>query len=232
MVGGPHSFRSGPPEREAMAIEALAHRLAAMLAQELSLSDDDREIAAFALHGIFSVSFYLATLLVTGWILGLLGSAVMVAVTVGVLRTFMGGAHASTAWRCGITGATLMNLGAWAARELQGMAVLQNVEVQLGGALLSAAAALLAIHLYCPADVPAKPITDPRQRKRLRRISRWLVAGAWLPLMVIAATRGWADLYFSATAGLWIQLLLVTPVGFVWSERLDGYLTKLMRKEE
>jgi len=148
-----------------MAIEALAHRLAAMIAQELSLSDDDREIAAFALHGIFSVSFYLTTLLVTAWIFGLLGSAVMVAATVGVLRTFMGGAHASTAWRCGIIGATLMNSGALLARELQGMAVLKNVEVQLGGALLSAAAALLAIHLFCPADVPAKPITDPRQRE-------------------------------------------------------------------
>src|SRR5690606_12332083 len=157
-----------------------------MIAQELSLYDDDREIAAFALHGIFSVSFYLTTLVVTAWIFGLLGSAVMVAATVGVLRTFMGGAHAYTTWRCGIIGATLMNSGALLAMEFQGMVGLRNVEVQLGGARLSAAFAHVPIPLFCPAEVPAKPITDPRQRRRRRRIARWLVAGAWLPLVVIA----------------------------------------------
>lgn len=215
-----------------MTIEALAQKLAAVLAQELSLSTDDREIAAYALHGIFSVSFYLTTLLVTAWFFGLLNSTAIIAATVGILRTFMGGAHASTAWRCGLIGATLMNAGAFAAQKLQGVAVLQSAGAQAGAALLLAVMALGAIRAYCPADVPAKPITDPRQRRSLRRISAILVIGGWLPLVIIALARGWTNLYFSATVGLLIQLLLVTPVGFGWSERLDQFLTKLMRKEE
>ena len=103
-----------------------------MLAKELSLSDDDRDIAAYALHGIFSVSFYISTLLFTSWILGLFHTTMTIAATVALLRTFMGGAHASTAWRCGIIGAFLMNSGAIVAQALYKLAILQNDWVQLG----------------------------------------------------------------------------------------------------
>ena len=210
-----------------MIIEELAHRLATVLANEFSLSDDDRDIAAYALHGLFSVSFYISTLLVTGWIFGLLNSTIIVGVTVGILRTFMGGAHASTAWRCGIIGAVLMNSGALVARYLRNIETLQNDWVQLGGGVLLAGIALAVIRAYCPADVPAKPITDPVQRRRLRLISAILVAGVWLPTTLAGAYKGWDNLYFSALLGLVVQLLLVTPVGFVWSERVDRLIPRV-----
>lgn len=215
-----------------MAIEALAHKLATALARELSLSDDDRDIAAYALHGLFSVSFYISTLLVTGWLLGQLQHTIIVAATVAVLRTFMGGAHASTGWRCGLIGATMMNAGAAIARALQGVAALHHPPVQAAAAVLFAALALAAIAAYCPADVPAKPITNPVQRRWLRRISASLVGVCWMPLTLVAAQRGWDAIYFGAMAGLWIQLLLVTPVGFGWSEQVDATIDKLLRKEE
>lgn len=215
-----------------MEIEALANKLAAALARELSLSEDDRDIAAYALHGIFSVSFYLSTLLISAWLLGQWKYTLIVAGTVAVLRTFMGGAHASTAWRCGLVGAAMMNGGGALARVLEAAVSWEHPGLPQAAAAASALAALAAIAAYCPADVPQKPITDPRQRRWLRWISAALVAGAWLPLTLAAAQRGWETVYFSAQAGLWIQLLLVTPVGFGWSGRVDAYLTKLLRKEE
>ncbi len=215
-----------------MEIEALANKLAAALARELSLSEDDRDIAAYALHGIFSVSFYLSTLLISAWLLGQWKYTLIVAGTVAVLRTFMGGAHASTAWRCGLIGAAMMNgaarwHGCWRPPS--------------------------------PGNTPGC-LKPPRPRRRWQRwrpspptvqptcrkspspipgsaagcggsVRHWWQAPR-LPLTLAAAQRGWETVYFSAQAGLWIQLLLVTPVGFGWSGRVDAYLTKLLRKEE
>lgn len=208
-----------------------------MLAKELSLSDDDRDIAAYALHGIFSVSFYISTLLFTSWILGLFHTTMTIAATVALLRTFMGGAHASTAWRCGIIGAFLMNSGAIVAQALYKLAILQNDWVQLGVTVVMVGIALAAIAAYCPADTPAKPITDPAQRRRLRLISAALVVGVWGPVTALAIGKGWDQHYFGLFIGLCIQLLLVTPVGYAWSDRVERlvdhtYVARLQRKEE
>ena len=215
-----------------MAIEALAYKLATALARELSLSEDDRDIAAYALHGLFSVSFYISMLLVTAWMLGQLQNTIVVAATVAVLRTFMGGAHASTGWRCGLIGAVMMNAAAAAARALEGAGAFHSPSLLVAVAACLAALALWAIAAYCPADVPAKPITDPVQRRRLRLISASLVIGGWMPLALASVLREWESVYFGTVAGLVLQLLLVTPVGFGWSERVDAYLDKLVRKEE
>ena len=202
-------------------METLAHSLADALARELSLEKRERDIAAYALHGLFSVSFYTILLIVVAALLGVLPEAGSVALTAAVFRTFMGGAHLATAWRCGITAASVMIALGLAGRSIAAIVPIgSDSRVQLWAALVLAALSVWAIARYCPADVPQKPITHPVHRRNLRIVS-WSLTGLWLVISLYLVRLDAAKLYWSSALGLAQQLLMVTPVGFALCRQLD-----------
>lgn len=201
-------------------METLARSLADALARELSLDQRDRDIAAYALHGLFSVGFYTLLLVLIAWGLGLLAEAGTVALTVAVFRTFMGGAHLATAWRCGISAATVMIALGFAGRVLAGVPLLDSERLRAAAVVVMALLALWAIGRYCPADVPHKPISHPVHRRNLRIIARVLL-GVWAVIALRLAVPGTPRLFWASVLGLALQLFMVTPVGFALCRQLD-----------
>lgn len=201
-------------------METLAHSLADALARELSLEKRERDIAAYALHGLFSMSFYAILLIISAWSLGVLAEAGAVALTVAVFRTFMGGAHLATAWRCGISATVVMIALGFAGRAVASVPAASAAGIQVGAGLALAVVSAWAIARYCPADVPQKPITHPVHRRNLRIVS-WSLVGLWLVVSLVLVRLGAAKLYWSSALGLAQQLLMVTPAGFALCRQLD-----------
>lgn len=210
-------------------METLAQNLADALARELSLEKRDRDIAAYALHGLFSVGFYTILLLLVAWGLGVLTEAGAVALTVAVFRTFMGGAHLATAWRCGISAAAVMTALGFIGRALAGISGVNTAELQVAVVLLLAVLSLWAIGRFCPADVPQKPITHPVHRRNLRIVARVLL-GLWVLASLYLIRSSAASLYWSSALGLAQQLLMVTPAGFGLCRQLDGLVEFISTK--
>lgn len=213
-----------------IALERAGQALGQWLGTIFEWSQEDREIAAFSLTLILSTAFFFALLALFSALFGVFAEAIAMAFTSGLLRTFAGGAHLSTGWRCGIVSAGVATLVAAGSHHAA-----PALATTAPGALFAATAAvalLVAATMarYAPVDVPEKPITSDLQRRRLWALSivmpiawgcgfvMWLHTGS--PGAVFGRTTLGA-IWLASTVGLLWETFSVVPPGIRFVRWLD-----------
>lgn len=196
-----------------MDIAAMSQKLAGYLRTQLVLTDNDEAVLAFSIHSLVTGTTSTIAIIIVSWFLGVLKLALIATFTAGCLRMASGGAHSARALNCTILGMVIS----------PGIALLAKHQLaDLPGpgliylCVFTALVALTATHNYAPADTPNKPITNPVQRRQLRRISAGLVM-LWLAVALFIIIRDKADLQLyvtvSALSIIW-QSFSITPIGY------------------
>lgn len=194
-------------------MERAGERVGRWLGAYFDWSEEQQEIAAFALTLLISNLFTLALLAALAAAAGVLPQALVMAASAGALKAFAGGAHFSTGWRCGVVSA----LAATGAAQVAAAAGPFLVQALAGGpgvllAVALGAAVAAVMGRYAPVDVPAKPITSPRQRARLRAFAVALSL-LWTALSA-ALFAAWGPGHVRSE---WMGTLwLASAIGFLW----------------
>ncbi|MCL6614023.1 MAG: accessory gene regulator B family protein [Firmicutes bacterium] len=192
----------------------LARIMGMRLAAALELPQEAADKAAFALENLFLFVATFGAILLSAAALDLLWPALAASLTGALMRAASGGAHLGRPGRC-ILVSTLLALGlGWAGRAAAPFFIPPVSTILV---LATAAAGMVVLFLYAPADTPAKPIPVP-QRRVLRAASLALL-GAWLiALLVLPSGR---DLPAASLFGLLWQIFTITPAGYRLYHVLD-----------
>ena len=208
-----------------MDIAAMSQKLAGYLRAQLVLTDNDEAVLAYSIHSLVTGTISIIAIIIVGWFLGVLKLAVTAAFTAGGLRMASGGAHSTRALNCTILGMVISPGIAFLVKHL--LADLPGSGL-IYLCIFTALVALTAIRKYAPADTPNKPITNPVQRRQLRRISTGLVI-LWLAVVLFTTIRHKIGLqpYLTASALsiIW-QSFSLTPIGYRAMAGFDRLMPK------
>ncbi|MCL6447725.1 MAG: accessory gene regulator B family protein [Armatimonadetes bacterium] len=198
-------------------IHNLAVRLAAIIATELKI-EERRNVIAYGLEIIIGALVKLLSFIALPLALGVFPQVVAAALAGGVFRLAAGGAHCTAYYRCLVSSlATFTGTGALAR-------CLAGYSLPLEGIVAGAAVWSFVIALrWAPADTPAKPINNPRQR-RVLKIASLLIVVIYFAAGLFASFR--ADLLLAASFGLFIQAFTVTPAGYRFIDAVDRLLSR------
>jgi len=212
--------------------QALGEWLGAMF----DWSEEDREIAAFSLTLILSSAFFIGLLVLLSVTFRVFLEAFAMALTSGLLRTFAGGAHLSTGWRCGIVSAVAATSFAIASRYIGPLLGAISTALPVTAVIVALIIAAFMAK-YAPVDVPEKPITSDRQRRRLRTVSIVLPIAwgcgfaAWLhfgsPDIAIGRTL-LGSIWLASIIGLMWETFSVVPPGIRFVRWLDQHIGRII----
>lgn len=219
-------------------MDRAGHMLGHWLGNQFDWEEREREIAAFSLTLILSSFYFLGLLLALSSIVGAATEALVMACSAGFLRTFAGGAHLSTGWRCGTISAVLATLVALTAKALAPVLASGFVLGPILGPVLAtvglASLMMWVMSKRAPVDVPEKPITSEKQRMRLKAASvriPALWALLWTSLLATttsAAHSPWSDaridlhaLWFASAIGMLWETVSVLPAGMKLVKWID-----------
>ncbi len=202
-------------------MEALARRIAGIVADQTAASPEDREVYEFAMKLVINTALDIAVIFSLAYALGILRPVAFAYGLVTLLKYFAGGAHASKMLNCLVTGTAVylsIGLGARALATLARHG--SGVVFLVVGSL-----AFLAFVLYAPAVPPYKPLKSVRQGKYLRK-GAMTALGAILLLGVVWLLRPFAapEFFWAGCISLVWQSLILLP----GSQRLFDGLERYM----
>jgi accessory gene regulator B len=210
-------------------ILSLEIKISTFLTKELKLDKDTNEIITYSLHLVFSTIIGIAFIVFAGWVLDVVQSTLFIAVSAAIVRSFSGGAHCSSPFRCALTGAIIFPSLALLVEIVE--PILSDTWI-ITIIVLSLFFSGISFYLWAPADSPGKPITTIMHRTKLRR----LTFASVVLLVVIALAIGKLKLFSSPRAvilslmlGLAWQGFSVSPAGYKFTHGLD-FILRLGRK--
>lgn len=205
-------------------VERVVKAIVSAFDRNLSLSEDQREVAEYALYHVLITAATLLGAIVVGVLVGALAESMVALVTGAVLRWSTGGAHLSRPTRCvvmSVAAPVLAGLLARAlARMLAGMSPTSSRILLLSLIVLLALVSVAVIQVYAPADTENKPIPDA-SRPVFRRRAR-LSLLLWVLVCVAMVLARWPALVMSCAVGLAWQMFSVTPPGYTVYRGIDG----------
>jgi len=186
-----------------MNFEGISHKLTHVLAKEADYSSEQKEIMAYAIETML-LSFVGAFLIVViGYFLNALFSAVIAASFGGILRRLSGGAHFNTPTKCLVFGAIIYSLIGVLAQTM-----IDHHFVSQLGFMSILLLSFLIVAILAPVDSESKPIHSQSLKKKLRLGS--LVFIGLSSFMVFIS--GSETLIVSATLGIMYQSLTLLPI--------------------
>lgn len=212
-----------------MPISNISKKTALHMRENLNLSGDQEEIAAYGFEMILHNFLTLGIIVLAGWLLGCLPAALISTFAASVLRALSGGAHSESAANCSLISVVLAVLIGKTATIFGGQVPLPaTISVVLLITLIS----LKVIWVLAPVDSPAKPITNEIHRKNLRTLS--LVALTIISAVQLSLTilnpGFFAPYALAVSLGVVWQTFTLTAAGHRFSKRLDYLINKLKRR--
>lgn len=203
-------------------MEQIVKRIVQALDGSASLSQDQRDIAEYALYNVFTTCATLIGLAVVSRLIGVVPASFMALATGAAFRWSMGGAHYSSPWHCvsaSIAGPTAMAvMASWVPRpETPGVHC-----TLIGLVSLIVISTGVVIWLYSPADTENNPIPE-RKRLMLRRWS-FITLALWSALAFSLLAVGNVSLVVASSLALARQSLSVTPIGYRLFSKIDTAL--------
>lgn len=199
-------------------IHDLAVRLASILSSELKITHP-QAVMAYGLEIVIGVLAKLVCFVVLPLALGILPQTATALAAGSAFRLAAGGAHCTAFYRCLASSLAIFCGLGFLARYL-GNYTLPLEMIVTGTAVLSF---FISLRL-APADTPAKPITNPVYRKRLKMISLAVVA-AYAAVTLFAPLP--AGIILAASFGLLVQVFTITPAGYRLIDLVDRLLLKI-----
>jgi len=190
-------------------VDRLAGAVASFVASALAMDAEDREVVAFGSKLLLLMMADAVVVLAVAALLGVVPAVAAAYITIVLLKSFAGGAHASRMGVCLLTGTALYAVLGIVARAGAGLG-LTAARLALAGA---AALSVFAFVRYAPAPPPNKPIKLAARRRALRRGSL-LALGGVLGLGLVWAVRPFTQpqLFWGVCLALVWQSLILFPV--------------------
>lgn len=208
-------------------MERLAGRMGRWLADQFQWTSDEQEIATFSLLLIISTGFTLVLLVLLGGLAGVMPEVLVMAGTAAVLRTFAGGAHLSSGWRCAWATAGAATIAAYFA-HVAGPVVGGWLGDRASWVLVAIGLAVAAVMAgLAPVPAPGKPLRSERHRRVLRSLAVATTL-VWAAGWAVGLSRGAVQpsLWLASTLGLLQEALSVTPSG----ERIARWLDRMLAR--
>ncbi|PRX31820.1 accessory gene regulator B [Orenia metallireducens] len=174
-------------------------------------SDDEQEIMGYGLRMILVTVIDLIAIVIVGLMVGVPELAVTAAISIGIIRRFSGGFHASTYVRCALLG-TVVCVGLGLLANYLVMSINRGVIFILLWLVLMIGAIL--IYSYAPAGVKEKPLTALPKRVRLK-ISSFIAFFIVLLIDFSLYLMLEVDSYvLSSLFGVVWQIFTITPLAY------------------
>ncbi|MBC7346941.1 MAG: accessory gene regulator B family protein [Clostridia bacterium] len=194
---------------------------ATYLREKLGLSAADEEVVRYGLQVVVYTAAGFASISLAGWLVGALPTTLAAALSAGALRLFSGGAHSRSPLTCNLLGAAMACLVGKAAAVAAALFVPPILLLVLLAPFIPAT---VAVWRLAPVDSPAKPITSPGRRRKLRRLS--LAALLTLTVGQMVLLPRWPALAMAVGCGTWWQAFTLTRAGHRFAAVLDNFTRK------
>lgn len=147
-------------------IDWMSDSLTTRIVSLKNIDDDDKiQILHYGLYVIISDIVKNLVLLISAYLLGLLVYAIFTYVSVGLLKSFVGGVHSKTFWGCLLTNTSLILGISYLSTNLSSNLIINPDPLFFLGSFLIA---LFTFFKFAPADIANKPINSKKQRKKFR----------------------------------------------------------------
>lgn len=204
-------------------MERLANRVANKLASELSYTEEQKLVLVYGLIAIFQTVLMTAIVLLAGALLHAFIESAILCFAVSILRSYSGGAHASSIASCTIVGVVFCAGFGVAMSQMARLAIPLAVLTVLGG-LVFVSAFYVAIQ-KAPVDSPNKPIRSESKKKKMKLATMVVLFLYLVVSAVLLFNYSRSSVFVSALLSLLLSVVwqmgsLTTP-GRVFLEGLD-----------
>ncbi|MFL0267668.1 accessory gene regulator ArgB-like protein [Candidatus Clostridium radicumherbarum] len=212
-------------------MERITNNVAAKIAGELKLDNDNREIIAYGIFAIVDIAFSIFLVIIFGLLFHVTYEALIISFTGSILRKYSGGAHASSPGKCATIG-TVICLGlALFFKFLLGYIITLRVLFILG--IVIFVISYYLIYKLAPVDSPSKPIKKKEKKDRMKKGSIFVLS-SYLLLVIISSiiyfyTKNKNFMVYSLCVyggSMW-QVFTLTKAGHSTVHSMDKFLSKI-----
>ena len=207
---------------------SISEKVSFKIANELNLDKDKREVISYGIFSIVQMIYNLILVLLVGGIFGVSMEALIVSLSIGVLKKSSGGVHSSSSGICLVVG-TIISVGIGLLSRIR-----IGMEVTIGITIITFIWAYYIIYKLAPVDSSAKPIRTEKKRKRLKRSSIFIL-NIYLVIVIFnivlyVYTNINSLIFYSICilGGVIWQVLSLTKIGHYIVKLIDTFFNKIL----
>ena len=208
-------------------MQRLSKKIAADISQSLGKTQSEEEVIAYGLLGFFQLISNIGLTLFFGWLFRVPYLALLLSVSVSMLRRFSGGAHAETLNLCTLVGLFYSVFFAKLSVYLAYSTI--NKVILYGFSALILLSSWYVVWARAPVDSPQKPIRSIEKKQRMRKGSFQVLIFLTLNvigLFIIGCSYSAVMPYgFSIVFGVLWQAFSLTEPGAKFLSNLDKKLS-------
>jgi len=170
---------------------------------------DQIEVYDFAIKGVFEELSTMILLILFSLVLGVFTPVIFIALTFISLRSIAGGIHLSTHRRCQIMSIVMFIGSGLIMKLILRCLSIQNIYFLL---LFCVLTTLYMVVRYIPRDSINKPITDPLERLKFKRLSLYYII-IWTIIMTIFLHLNLKIIVIASCFGLLLELFNCSKMG-------------------
>lgn len=204
-------------------VEEVSSKISNSITKELELDENKRAVVNYGIFAIMHTALSVGFVIVFGALFNVLIEALVITLTISILRKSAGGAHASSPGICAFVG-TVLSVGM--------SLVIKNINLSINVVIIISIFIFIwsywVVYKLAPVDSPSKPIRTDAKRKRLKK-SSILILSVYLVIIVGNITGYYATqnvdlLVYSGCIhiGLLWQIFSLTQKGHIVLEKLDA----------
>lgn len=206
-------------------LEEISSEISNSITKELQLDENKKAVVNYGIFAIMHTALSVGFVIVFGALFNVLIEALIITLTISILRKSAGGAHASSPGICAFVG-TVLSVG---------MAiVIKNINLNVNVIIVISTLifiwSFIIVYKLAPVDSPTKPIRTEAKRKRLKK-SSILILSVYLVIITgnivgYYATQNVDLLVYSGCIhiGLLWQVFSLTKIGHKVLGKLDALL--------
>jgi len=191
-----------------------ADKASVFIQNELSLSEEKREVIAYGVEAFTSTVLCFLGIVLFGYLFSFLGPVLAISLTAALVKIYTGGPHCNTMLRCIIVTITIFMTLSYISTSF----LVPSLSLITGGLVIS----LILIARYAPVEVKQKPLSD-NHKKALRK-------GTFKMSILFVSLVGLLYFFFSEYFALYLVIgflwmgFAITPMGFAIINYSDKFL--------
>jgi len=214
--------------------EKMAIKVGNNVKSVLNVSEEQEQIIIYGAINLFQIIFAVLWVIIAGWFFGVFYEALIFTLTVGALRKYSGGAHASSPSRCIIIGTVLAVLAGLLVNKIL---YILNISIVMLISITFIMFAFIIVSQNAPVDSAKKPITNIKIRKQFKKKSIFVIFNFSLIIIISFILRQkYLELYCirlieSISIGVLWQSITLTKNGIVLLNKVDFVLRYIMHRK-
>jgi len=215
-------------------MEKLSNNIANIVALELSLDQDNKEVIAYGTFALMQMFVSIIFVFLFGLLFHVAFEALIISFTAAFLRKYSGGAHASSPGNCTFIGTVVCVGQAVLISFLSRWVVNLKLIIILG--VIIFIWSYYIIYKLAPVDSASKPIVKEEKRRRMKKgsiilLSVYLITVVFFILLYISSGESKSLFYaLCIYSGILWQAFTLTTLGHLVVGKVDTFLNHILRK--